>query len=222
MVPRPDRHPHPRVRRRFPSDLVRGQLGGVRRLGERHTRRRRARTPPDQVQVTPSPRHVGATRRPQLVELRQRSGEGTLGHRLTPPSERPSRPLTLQGTIHPTQRTAVRVRFGPSGSSVLRLLLGKPVRYEPRRRWRGSWPSAFGKVCRLGCWRPMRFAVNRRARRGRDGATRVGVQLAFLEDLFDVCFDGPFGDVGPGGDGRVRETRRRRWTLDVCVAAGAS
>ena len=98
-------------------DLVRGQLGGVRRLGERHTRRRRARTPPDQVQVTPSPRHVDAARRPQLVELRYRRGEGTVGSRLTPAERTVLQDLSrCKGLLVPAG--VARDYLGPQGLTV--------------------------------------------------------------------------------------------------------
>ena len=58
LVPRPHRHAHPRVRRRLAGDVVRGQLGGVRRVGEGDTRRGRARAAPDQVQAARAPRRV--------------------------------------------------------------------------------------------------------------------------------------------------------------------
>ena len=38
LVPRPRRHPHPRLRGRLAGDVVRGKLGRVRRLGDRETR----------------------------------------------------------------------------------------------------------------------------------------------------------------------------------------
>ncbi len=58
LVPRPDRDPHPRLRGRQPGDVVRGQLRGLRRLGQGDPRRGRARAAPDQVQAA-RPRLVG-------------------------------------------------------------------------------------------------------------------------------------------------------------------
>ena len=51
LVPRPHRHPHPRLRGRQPGGLVRGQLPGLRSRQETPPRRRRRPAPPHQVQT---------------------------------------------------------------------------------------------------------------------------------------------------------------------------
>ena len=51
LVPRPDRDAHPRLRGRLDGHLVRGELGGVRRLGHRDAGAGGARAAPDQVQA---------------------------------------------------------------------------------------------------------------------------------------------------------------------------
>ena len=55
LVPRPGRDTYPRLRGRLDGHLVRGELGGVRRLGHRDTGTGGARAAPDQVQAARAP-----------------------------------------------------------------------------------------------------------------------------------------------------------------------
>ena len=104
LVPRPDRDPHPRLRGRQPGDVVRGQLRGVRRLGQGDPRRRRARAAPDQVQAA----------RPRVTALAawtrvQPGGAASVGTWASSASITTSRSaiLTLAGAAFSLQQTMV-------------------------------------------------------------------------------------------------------------------
>ena len=157
LVPRPHRHAHPRVRRRQPGGVVRGELPGLRGRPEAAPRRRGGPAAPDQVPeadavdavMTANDHEVTKPRWHDDTKARRRStgldGIGPSCHRASSsPSWLWALSLALLGATPSTRR--LRAPFASTTTTPA----PRPPRCSPSTGWSSS--RRRGRATRRGRW----------------------------------------------------------------------